>query len=252
MGAPQFQPGKAGHSTVPGSALGLDFSAKALSSISSPLQDQGSPERGAGAKCCESKAPPQRRTCPVTQHPPRSRLRLCAGGGGHVSLEQGRPLGSPLPSEPARSCLTTPWHQRPLVQEVRGGAWPSGLFAHVLTAPHGFLTEQMWAGPTASNPPVVLLPDPQCVGLHWAYTPPLWAAPLALAGAMGTLLTWSVPVLSSWALVFPTRTLHHPDVGQGQPRLPEAESHAEATSSMGSPVLSLSHLALASNLQVWA
>ena len=160
-------------------------------------------------------------------------------------MEQGRPLGSPLPSEPARSCLTTPWHQRPLVQEVRGGAWPSGLFAHVLTAPHGFLTEQMWAGPTASNPPVVLLPDPQCVGLHWAYTPPLWAAPLALAGAMGTLLTGSVPVLSSWALVFPTRTLHRPDVGQGQSRLPEAESHPEATSPMGPPVLSLSHPALA-------
>ena len=67
-----------------------------------------------------------------------------------------------------------------------------------------------------------------------------------MAGAMGTLLTWSVPVLSSWALVFPTCTLHHPDVGQGQSRLPEA------TSSMGPPVLSLRHLALATNLQVWA
>lgn len=76
MGAPRPQPGKAGHSKVPGPALGLDFSAEALSSMLSPLQDQGGPERGAGAKCCEGKAPPQRRTCPVTQHPPCSRLQL--------------------------------------------------------------------------------------------------------------------------------------------------------------------------------
>ena len=59
---------------------------------------------------------------PPHSHPPRSHLRLGAGGvGAHVSLEQGRPLGSPPPSEPASRLLGMSGH---LLRKLEGVLGP--------------------------------------------------------------------------------------------------------------------------------